>query len=197
MTGTFAEYRFWEVGSWQKKHGLPRENAGKSPGWIVFSPDGKMLAVLHSMTEVRLVDPATGREFARLPTAGGPYCFSPDGSQLVTYAGRDGAFQVWDLRLIRRQLKEMDLDWDLPPYPPPPAESAKPLRVKVLAAEPPPPSKELDAEAYFERGLLHVQLRQYDSATADFNRASTLDPKLPPWEEVVRAYSQVDRAEPH
>ena len=122
MIGTVAEYRFWEVGSWQKKHGLPRENAGKSVGWIVFSPDGKMLAVLHSMTEVRLVDPATGREFARLPTAGGPYCFSPDGSQLVTYAGRDGAFQVWDLRLIRRQLKEMDLDWDLPPYPPPPSE---------------------------------------------------------------------------
>jgi tetratricopeptide (TPR) repeat protein len=31
----------------------------------------------------------------------------------------------------------------------------------VLAAQPPPPSKELDAEAHLERGLLYVQLRQY------------------------------------
>jgi WD40 repeat protein len=130
VTGTFAEYCFWEVGSWQKKHGLPRGKAGKTTGWITFSPDGKMLALLHGVSEVRLVDPATGREFARLPAAGSPYCFSPDGSQLVTAAGRDGAFQVWDLRRIRRQLAEMGLDWDLPPYAPPP-EDAKPLRIEV------------------------------------------------------------------
>jgi hypothetical protein len=99
-----------------------------------------MLAVLHGVTDVWLVDPATGRQFARLPGAGRPFCFSPDGSRLVTYAGRDGAFQVWGLRLIRRQLRQMGLDWDLPPYPAPPAEPAKPLRVKVLAAERRPPS---------------------------------------------------------
>jgi eukaryotic-like serine/threonine-protein kinase len=195
VTGTFAEYRFWEVGSWHKKHGLPRENAGQLPGWIVFSPDSKMLAVLHSMSEVRLLDPATGRQFARLPTAGGPYCFSPDGSQLVTYAGRDGSFQVWDLRLIRRQLKELNLDWDLPPYPPP-SEGEKPLRVKLLAAEPLPPSKELDAEAHFERGLLHVLLRQYSKATNDFNQAHALNSKLSRWDEVLRAYGQVIERDP-
>jgi eukaryotic-like serine/threonine-protein kinase len=191
VTGTVVEYRFWEVGSWHKKHGLPRQNAGQSPGWIVFAPDGKMLAVLHSMTEVRLVDPATGREFARLPTTGGPYCFSPDGSQLVTYAGRDGAMHVWDLRLIRRQLREMDLDWDLPTYPQPSPEPARPLRVQVLTAEPLPPSKELDAEAHFERALLHLLLRQYAGATDDFERAHVINPKLVRWEELFRAYEQV------
>jgi hypothetical protein len=195
LTGTAAEYRFWEVGSWNKRHGLPRENAGQLPGWIVFSPDGQMLAVRHSMTEVRLVDPATGRDFARLPAAGTPYCFSPDGSQLVTDAGRDGAFQVWDLREIRRQLKEMGLDWDRPSYPPP-SDSARPLRVRVLAAEPPLPSKEADARAYLERGLLFVQLRRYPGATADFIRASTLDPERPPWEEVVSGYSQAIERNP-
>jgi WD40 repeat protein/tetratricopeptide (TPR) repeat protein len=196
VTGTYAEYRFWEVGTWQKKHGLPRVNAGHALGWIVFAPDSKMLAVLHSMTEVRLVDPATGRSFAHLPVGGGPYCFSPDGSQLVTYAGRDGAFQVWDLRLIRRQLAVMGLDWDLPPYPPPSPPTLlpegqrqglkDPLRVQVVAAEPPPPSAELDAQAHRERGLLFMPLRTY-AAWDDFNRASTLDPQRPPWEEVVRA----------
>src|SRR5262249_38924976 len=128
--------------------------------------------------------------------AGTPYCFSPDGSQLVTYAGRDGAFQVWNLRAIRQQLKEMDLDWDLPPYPAPPSESTKPLRVQVLNAEPLPPSKELDAQAYFERGLLHVQLRSYSKAAADFKRAGELDHARLPWEELVRAYSLVIERNP-
>jgi WD40 repeat protein len=109
VTGTFLEYRCWEVGSWQQKHCLPRENA--SLGWITFSPDGKMMAILHGVSALRLVDPGTGREIATVP-AGMPYCFSSDGSQLVTFAGREGAFQVWDLRLIRQQLKDMDLDWD-------------------------------------------------------------------------------------
>jgi tetratricopeptide (TPR) repeat protein len=145
------------------------------------------------VSEVQLVDPATGRQFARLPAAGRPYCFSPDGSQLVTDAGRDGAFQVWDLRLIRRQLREMDLDWDRPPYPPA-ADGTTPLRARVLPAERPPPSVELDARAHIERGLLFVQLRQYARAWADFDRASTLDPQRSPWVEVVGAYSQaIDR----
>jgi serine/threonine protein kinase/WD40 repeat protein/tetratricopeptide (TPR) repeat protein len=190
VTSTFAGYGFWEVGSWHKKRVISRENAGSSVGLVVFSPDGEMLALLHSMTEVWLVNPTTGRLFARLPATGTPYCFSPDGSQLVTYAGRDGAFQVWDLRAIRQQLKEMGLDWDLPPYPAP-AESANPLRVQVLNAEPLLPSKELDAQAYFERGLLHVQLRSYSKAAADFKRAGELDHTRLPWEEAVRACSQV------
>jgi len=190
VTGNHAEYRFWEVGSWQKKHGLARENGGRSTGWIVFSPDSKMLAVFHGRTQVRLVDPATGREFARLPSAGTPYCFSPDGSRLVTYAGRRGAFHIWDLRLIRRQLKEMGLDWDLPPYPPPRTTSPKTLHIKVLGAEPLPPSKELDAQAYLERGLPFLRLWQFAPSCADFERASTLDPQCPAWEEVARADSR-------
>jgi WD40 repeat protein len=195
VTGSFAEYRFWEVGSWRKRHGLPRASAGRSIGRIAFSPDSRVLAVLHGVSGVRLLDPATGRPFAHLPGAGSPYCFSPDGSLLVTHAGRTGDFQVWDLRRIRRQLWEMDLDWDLPPYPPPCA-SAGPLRVQVLAAERPPHSTELDAQAHLERGLLYVLLRRYAAATADFIRAGKLDPKRPPWEEVVRAYAQAIERNP-
>ena len=194
-TGTAAEYCIWEVGSWQKKHGLRRENAGSSMGWIVFSPDGKIVALLHSTSAVRLVDPATGREIATLPTAGEPYCFSPDGSQLVTYAGRDGAFQIWDLRLIRRQLRELGLDWDPPPSPLAPEGEGQgvrgPLPIKVLTAEHPLPSKELDADAYFERGLLHVQLRLHARATSDINRARALNPNLSRWDELVDAYSEL------
>src|SRR5262245_48296439 len=60
VTGTFGEFCVWEVGSWRKNFSFSRDKAGTSTGGIVFSPDGKMLALLHSMTGVRLVDPATG-----------------------------------------------------------------------------------------------------------------------------------------
>src|SRR5262249_9400262 len=49
VTGTFTEYRFWEVGSWRPKHALPRQNAGNAIGWVVFSPDGRMVALLQSL----------------------------------------------------------------------------------------------------------------------------------------------------
>src|SRR5262249_39543826 len=62
-------------------------------------------------------------------------------SQLVTFAGREGAFQVWDLRLIRRHLADMGLDWELPPYPPLSSDLANPLRVQVLPAKPLPPRR--------------------------------------------------------
>jgi tetratricopeptide (TPR) repeat protein len=106
-----------------------------------------------------------------------------------------GVFQVWDLRLIRRQLKELDLDWDLPPYPPPP-EPAKPLRVQVVSAEPPAPAAGPDAQAYLERGLLFAQLRRYGDAAADFRRANDLDPRRMSWAEVVRTYDRVVERHP-
>jgi tetratricopeptide (TPR) repeat protein len=190
VIGTAEEYSFWEVGTWQKRHTVAREGAGKARGWVVFSPDSRMVAVLHSVSEVRLLDPGDGHEFARLPSNGTPYCFSPDGSQLVTYAGRGGAMHVWDLRQIRRQLKEMDLDWDLPPYPPPPSEMVNSLRVEVQAGERPARTDELRAEAHLDRGILYLRLRKHYPAWDDFVRAATIDPDRPPWERVVRACSQ-------
>jgi WD40 repeat protein len=43
--------------------------------------------------------------------------FSPDGSQLAA-AQANKQVQLWDLRLIRQELAQMNLDWDMPPYPP-------------------------------------------------------------------------------
>jgi tetratricopeptide (TPR) repeat protein len=175
VTGTYSEYRFWEVGSWQKRHALPREKGTKTVGWIVFSPDGKMLAVLHGVSQVHLVDPATGREFARLPTSGGPYGFSPDGSHLVTCAGRDGAFQVWDLRLIRRQLREMGLDWDLPPYPPAAEAAARPgagRRAEAVHAYSQAIERNpQEAEAYHWRAHARERLGWWEEAIDDHSRA--------------------------
>jgi WD40 repeat protein/serine/threonine protein kinase len=116
VTGTGEEFRFWQVTSWRSSHRVLREVAENLPGGMAFTPDGTMLAIAHSRAAVKLIDPATGTEFATLPTSGGPYSFSHDGSYLAT-AGENAAIQVWDLRLIRQQLAGMNLDWDLPPYP--------------------------------------------------------------------------------
>ncbi|HEX8202024.1 MAG TPA: hypothetical protein VF590_16230, partial [Isosphaeraceae bacterium] len=56
-------------------------------------------------------------------------CFSPDGAQLA--AATDGpGVQLWDLRLIRRQLAVMGLDRDQPPFlPSPPRRPISSVRV--------------------------------------------------------------------
>jgi hypothetical protein len=80
-----------------------------------------VLALSTARGAVRLVDPATGREYATLQAPNldnlGWLRFSPDGSQLVTLAGSPRLLQVWDLRLIRAQLAALGLDWPLPPFP--------------------------------------------------------------------------------
>jgi tetratricopeptide (TPR) repeat protein len=54
----------------------------------------------------------------------------------------------------------------------------------------------LDAEAHWERGLLYAQLRQYPKAVDDINRANSLTPERLPWEEAVRAFSEVIERHP-
>ena len=112
--GHVAGCQLWEVGTW--KRGLKLEY-GQGMG---FSPDGVMLAVINDHT-IRLVEPESGREFARLEDpnldrAHDP-TFSPDGTQLIVATGERRVLHVWDLRRIREGLEGLGLDWDRPPYP--------------------------------------------------------------------------------
>jgi hypothetical protein len=96
------------------------------------------LAVEDGPGVIRLVNPETGKEYARLEaptqTRFGGLCFTPDGSQLVAVGDQSQAIHIWDLRAIRRQLAQLGLDWDLRPYPPARAKAveAGPLRVTVV-----------------------------------------------------------------
>jgi hypothetical protein len=42
--------------------------------------------------------------------------FNRDGTQLAV-ALATGPLQLWDLRLIRKQLASMNLDWEMPAFP--------------------------------------------------------------------------------
>jgi WD40 repeat protein/tRNA A-37 threonylcarbamoyl transferase component Bud32 len=131
VTGSPQEYRFWKVGSWEKAHAVPREHAGDMYGSMVFSPDGRTLALVRGRnSDLRLVEANTGREWATLE-AGEPHCFSPRGNWLVT-SEADGLLRLWDLRRIRQQLAALNLDWETPlGDPEPPFASEKPLRIVV------------------------------------------------------------------
>jgi WD40 repeat protein len=78
-----------------------------------------MLAIARSPQLAQLVDPASGKVLATLevPNPGflTSFSFSPDGSRLAA-ATTYGWFYLWDLRLIRRQLKAMGLDWGAPAH---------------------------------------------------------------------------------
>jgi WD40 repeat protein len=59
VNGTETEYRFWEVGSWRPGLRIPRVPQ-VVPGPLAFTTDGKILAIAHSLREVRLIETATG-----------------------------------------------------------------------------------------------------------------------------------------
>src|SRR5262249_14564941 len=63
-----------------------------------------------------------------------PVCFTPDGARLIVWGHGDGSLGVWDLRLIRTQLKELGLDWDWPEFGPagPGSDASRQLRGEGL-----------------------------------------------------------------
>jgi serine/threonine protein kinase/WD40 repeat protein len=123
------EFQLWEVGSWQPKS-PPKPGYGNSSGaigaidstgvFIAFSPDSRVFARTDGH-KIQLLDTSTEKPLATLEAPGSSavtkFQFSPDGSQLAAVQF-DRQVQLWDLRLIRQELKQMHLDWDLPPYPP-------------------------------------------------------------------------------
>jgi WD40 repeat protein len=98
-----------------------------------FSPDSKLAALSAGSGRIRLVKVESGHELAVLSvpekTHLQPMAFAPDGARLAALGTGNRVLYTWDLRAIRAELRELDLDWDAPDYPPPPA--TPPLRVQV------------------------------------------------------------------
>jgi tetratricopeptide (TPR) repeat protein len=103
--------------------------------WSAFSPDSRLLAVNDVFGALRLLEVPTAREVARLtapePAWYQPHAFTPDGTRLIAVNIRMTEFYVWDLRLIRQQLKDLGMDWEWPAFPPAAPGGPAP-RVEVL-----------------------------------------------------------------
>jgi serine/threonine protein kinase/tetratricopeptide (TPR) repeat protein/WD40 repeat protein len=126
--------RVHAVGTWE-----PGVQVGQGTPWDV-SPDSTLVVMGLTNGSYRLVALATGRELAKLEDPDqtyGPAEFTPDGTRLVV-VGKEGP-RVWDLRLTRKGLTELGLDWDAPPYPDAPPQAltppGAPFEVEVLGAE--------------------------------------------------------------
>jgi RNA polymerase sigma factor (sigma-70 family) len=95
--------RLWDVASGRARPPLVLpEGPGCRTGEVVYTPDGKVLAVSGTVyarrrqsTSVHLWDPATGRSLGRLDSRGGQLAVSPDSRLLAV--GRAGGVQIWDL----------------------------------------------------------------------------------------------------
>jgi hypothetical protein len=192
--------QLWRVGDWQP--GLQFDMA-RGACW---NPANSLLAVTETLGVIRLIDPENGRKLVELtgPRAAwySPACFSADGARLIATAGDRTGLVVWDLRLIRRQLQELGMDWDLPELPasPEPARSQERLTVQIdpgflrqplfaddrqavavlsiaIATQP------LCGEAYLHRGMAYGRLKTPASAIADYQnflmRVPTNDSRRP------------------
>src|SRR5262249_18333505 len=93
-----VECRSRQVGSWAPDRALPLKRSSHSPAHLTVGADGT-LAVVFTMSDVRLLDPETLEELATF-SAPDPgllqgVMFSPDGTKLL--ASASGTVQLWDL----------------------------------------------------------------------------------------------------
>lgn len=110
------EFHLIPTAAWDATRVIPVEEEA----WVnAFAPDDGLWALV-SGTQLQLVNIETGEQVAVLdaPVASTPeeLMFNRDGSCLAV-AGGSHTIQLWDLRLIRSQLKALGLDWDLPALP--------------------------------------------------------------------------------
>jgi WD40 repeat protein len=178
---TGGGYRLWEVGTWREGSKI---GGIAYMGAFAFSPDSKVLAVEGGSGTVLLLDPNTGREYARLEDPNqdraAHLTFSQDGSQLVASINESHAVHVWDLRAIRAELVKRDLDWDLPPYPPAAEPKDPPLQVTVDLGDLSPGYKqalELNNQAWPLATNPEAKLRDPDRAVELAQKAVDLCPK--------------------
>jgi WD40 repeat protein len=118
-TADMTELCLWKTGSWEPSaQGVPGDRVSEiNP--LAFSPDSRLLAVVHTGYEIQVLKVPTGEVVAalRAPTTAhiGSISFSPDGARLAAVEWT-GQIDLWDLRLIREGLKELNLDWGIPPF---------------------------------------------------------------------------------
>ena len=117
VVGTSREFLFYETSSWQLKRCLERAASSALNGLGAFSLDGKLLALSHTLQQIRLVNPETGTTLATLdsptPERITALSFSRD-STLLAAATDNGEVQLWNLSQLRRELAILGLDWEMP-----------------------------------------------------------------------------------
>jgi WD40 repeat protein len=133
--------RLWSVDGWQFRRDLGGEA-------LAFSPNGGLLVVETGHGAVRMVDPGSGREYARLEDPNqhrSTISFTPDGGRLVMNINESESIRVCDLRAIWAELAKMGLDNGLPGFKPR-REALRPLQVQVDGVDGKSPGPKTDGQ---------------------------------------------------
>ncbi len=114
VAGTGDEYCFWQTGSWDLKHRIPRDTIGELTGPVAFTSDGHYVAIAPTQRTVRLIEPGSWTEIANFtppdPRIISWLSFTPAGDRLVAASAGD-IMEVWDIKNIRQALSKSGLDW--------------------------------------------------------------------------------------
>jgi WD40 repeat protein len=167
--------RLWAVGSWEEG---PKLGGTSLNGSGAFSGDGKLLALGdEAFGVVRLVVTDTAKEIARLTAPEQarllPCCFTPDGTQLITFGVETTTLHIFDLRAIRAGLAELDLDWNALPLPAASAPPAAPLSIHFELGDVLQLPK---ADALVGQAFQHVLNKEHAKALAALRQAVEVAP---------------------
>jgi hypothetical protein len=164
-----AFLHFWQVGSWLPRPTLPNLKP-KDSVWQP-SPDGTLYLIWEPKL-LTLADAATGKALATLvPPRDIDHSstnFSSDGTRLAVATGNH-TIHVWDLRAIRQGLTGLDLDWELPKYPPPAPPTGE---------SPPTVTVELGIVRPLALALVSLEQKKYFAAAGYYAEAFAARPQL-------------------
>ncbi len=170
--------RVWKVDGWEEGPDLHGDSLNP---WGAFSADDRLLALGDAPGVVRLLETETGRELARLTAPEDsrlmPTAFTADGGQLIVYSTDSFALFLFDLRALRAELAELDLDWHAPPYPPAaaPAQAAPPP-IDVVTGDLP---HWIEADSFINQARQDENAKDYAKAAADLRKALAVAPDYP------------------
>jgi WD40 repeat protein len=140
-SGSSKGFHVWNTTTWNEEFLLPLQDGTHTEGRVLtFSPDGKLLALLTAPAEVSLLECSTWKKVAVLDAPGDNLIrrlrFSPNGNYLG--AGCSASWvEVWNIRELRRSLRDLGLDWGKgTAFPAEKCESKKviPLKIRVSPA---------------------------------------------------------------
>jgi len=131
-----SKVRFLRIADWTTRLELSRDSADFA-GQLTFDATGSIIAYSVTNHLVRLASVETGEELATFERPSYPeraegIAFSRDGGWLaITY--RYQSIEVWNLRRIREELRQMALDWNRPSLGP--VQAASPVEIEIVAPE--------------------------------------------------------------
>jgi WD40 repeat protein/predicted Ser/Thr protein kinase len=105
---TRAGLEFYDTTRWKRTRLLPMTMDRYAN--ILFAPDGQSLWVARDSRNAALYDVHTSQEVLPLPTGTLPLALSPDGRTLAVSVDAR-RLQVWDVVELRRQFRDLGVDW--------------------------------------------------------------------------------------